>query len=196
MNFFQLLPIEQWHSTWYTSYEISCWWKLLNKFQVSEKDFLSKAAPILCFQIFWGSTSERLRKIEKIGKEPSRFADFMNCNVFLWCWANFRNLKDVFFFSIEIRKRYKNTKTSSRTLLYSVYFILWSYILSKLELYYRKKSFHRYTCPMKWCNFVLRSLLYFKPNLSCREKFMRRYRRQIFRRTHLVETLCTYFLFI
>lgn len=104
MNFFQLLPIEQWHSTWYTSYEISCWWKLLNKFQVSEKDFLSKAAPILCFQIFWGSTSERLRKIEKIGKEPSRFADFMNCNVFLWCWANFRNLKDVFFFQLKSGK--------------------------------------------------------------------------------------------
>lgn len=69
MNFFQLLPIEQWHSTWYTSYEISCWWKLLNKFQVSEKDFLSKAAPILCFQIFLGFY---IWEIEKNRKDRER----------------------------------------------------------------------------------------------------------------------------
>lgn len=90
----------------YVIWNLLLMWKLLNKFQVSEKDFLSKAAPILCFQIFWGSTSERFRKIEKIGREPSRFADFMNCNVFLWCWANFRNLNDVFF---QLKSR-KDTK--------------------------------------------------------------------------------------
>lgn len=124
MNFFQLLPIEQWHSTWYTSYEISCWWKLLNKFQVSEKDFLSKAAPILCFQIFWGSTSERLRKIEKIGREPSRFADFMNCNVFLWCWANFRNLKDVFFFNWNPEKIQKYKDFFSNAIVLGIFYFV------------------------------------------------------------------------
>lgn len=138
-------------------------------------------------------------KIEKNRKDRERtfeICGFYELQRLPLMLSKFPQSQRRFFFSIEIRKRYKNTKTSSRTLLYSVYFILWSYILSKLELYYKKKSFHRYTCPVKWCNFVLRSLLYFKPNLSCREKFMPRYRRQIFRRTHLVETLCTYFLFI
>lgn len=96
MNFFQLLLIEQRHSTWYTSYDIFCWWKLLNNFQVSEKNFLSEAAPILCFQIFWFYIWE-IEQNRKDREEPSRFADFMNCNVFLWCWANFRNLNGVFF---------------------------------------------------------------------------------------------------
>lgn len=124
MNFFQLRPIEQWHSTWYTSYEISCWWKLLNKFQVSEKDFLSKAAPILCFQIFWGSTSERLRKIEEIGREPSRFADFMNCNIFLWCWANFCNLNDVSFFNWNPEKIQKYKDFFSNAIVLGIFYFV------------------------------------------------------------------------
>lgn len=193
MNFFQLLPIEQWHSTWYTSYEISCWWKLLNKFQVSEKDFLSKAAPILCFQIFLGFYIWEIEKNRKDRERTFEICGFCELQRLPLLLSKFPQSQWRFFFFFHLKSR-KNT--SSRTLLCSVYFILWSYILSKLELYYEKKSFHRYTCPVKWRNFVLRSLLYFKPNLSCREKFMRRYRRQIFRRTHLVETLCTYFLFI
>lgn len=125
MNFFQLLPIEQWHSTWYTSYEISCWWKLLNKFQVSEKDFLSKAAPILCFQIFLGFYIWEIEKNRKDRERTFEICGFCELQRLPLLLSKFPQSQWRFFFFIwnpEKIQKYKDF-FSNAVLLSIFYFV-------------------------------------------------------------------------